>query len=49
MTNDWIYITKEIYKTLCDSECKNKSNCWIIVDLLANDKTDEALNLLNND
>ncbi len=41
-----VFITKEIYKTLCSSECKNKSNCLLVLDKLEKLNTNEASDLL---
>jgi len=48
MSNDWTFITKEIFKTLCSNECKDKQTCWTIIDKLQQLKTKEAIDLLSN-
>ena len=47
MTNDWIFITKEIYKTLCENTCKMKSTCGLVLDKLNRLLNDEAVKLLD--
>jgi len=46
MANDWEYITREILKNKCSSECINLSTCHRIVELLGQKKWEQAQDLL---
>lgn len=46
MSWNGIFIDKEMIKECC--ECVNKSTCLAIVDLLKNNKKDEALSYADN-
>lgn len=48
MEQTGIFITKEVYKTLCSNDCPNKQICWTVIDKLQAFKTDEAMDLLSN-
>ena len=48
MRANWIFVTKEIYKSLCSNDCPNKQICWTVIDKLQALKTEEAIALLTN-
>ena len=48
MTVDGIYVDREIYKENCQSDCKLKSTCGVVIALLAKGKHEEALETLKN-
>lgn len=46
MTDDGIFVTREIYKENCKSSCIMKKTCWLVIDLLQQQKTESAIQIL---